>query len=299
MWTIALLTGLFATSGTARPIGKLDKIVREYYMYLDAGNIEKLDAMLAEDLMVTIPLSTEVMDKPSFKQLGMGMHTAFPDGVHKVMESLESGNTIAFKAMFTGTNRGELQGQAPTGNRVQVPFLGFWKINEQGLIVEMAIQFDQAIFQAQLAKGRSTSVPPEAIVRNFISAVDAGDLPKFRSYLAPNHQHWFGGQLLEGDELENRIQSIKTGFPDIKRSIDQVQVSGNMVTVQGLTTGTNTGPFAGQPATNHKIRFTWIGIYQLSPEGKVEKGWVEYDRANFESQLKGITTAGIPDSIKN
>ena len=41
----------------------------------------------------------------------------------------------------------------------------------------------------------------------------------------------------------------------------------------------------GRPATNNKIKVSWLGLYHLNSNGKIESGWVEFDTATLEKQL--------------
>jgi predicted ester cyclase len=45
-------------------------------------------------------------------------------------------------------------------------------------------------------------------------------------------------------------------------------------------------------ATGKAAKVSWIGIYKLDAAGKVAEGWVEFDRAMVEMQLKGDMTKG-------
>ena len=84
---------------------------------------------------------------------------------------------------------------------------------------------------------------------------------------------------------------MKSAFPDIKRTLDEVVVSGHHVTVKGWVTGTNKGTYQGQAPTGNSVKVAWLGLYKLNAEGKIQEGTVEFDTATLSSQVKGNTTS--------
>lgn len=268
----------------AKPIAS--QIVHDFYAAVDAGDFDKAATFLSDDVMVYIPFSPQAMDKMAYKQLGMGMKTGFPDMQHKVLDVSESKGMVAFKGLFTGTNTGSLQGNPPTGNRVETPFLGFLKLDKKGKITEVNIQFDVTSFNAQLMKGINMNAAAEATIRGIMAASDAGNVDQLISYFAPDAKHYFGGQLNTNDELKKRVAGFKTGFPDIRRNLEEIIVNNNVATIRGWVSGTNTGMFMGQPATGNKIKLSVLGLYKFNAEGKVVEAWVEFDGAALMAQLK-------------
>ncbi|MBK8923688.1 MAG: ester cyclase [Saprospirales bacterium] len=141
---------LALTLNQAAAQGKHETTIREFFAAVDAGNFEKVGAYLHSDLQVYMPLSPEPLNLEAYRNLGMGFKIAFPDIEHKILECAETGNAIGFKAWFSGTNTGPMMGNPPTGNRVSMPFIGFFKFDDAGKIVEINSQFDLAAFNAQL-----------------------------------------------------------------------------------------------------------------------------------------------------
>lgn len=279
---------LCAVAASAVPPGSSSQTVISFYASIDAGDFDKAAALLSDDLKAYIPFSPVALDKMGYKQLGMGMKAGFPDMKHEVLEVSEGKGSVAFKAMFKGTNTASLQGNPPTGNRVETSFLGFFKLNDKGLITEVTLQFDVAGFNAQLMKGIDPGAAAEATIRNMLAAADAGDADKFMSFWVDNGLNYFAGKPTGQNDMKARVAAFKSSFPDIRRVLDEVVVSGNTVVVKGWVTGTNKGTFMGNAPTGNAIKVSWLGFYKLNAAGKVTEGWVEFDTEMLKNQVNGV-----------
>lgn len=284
-------TLLFAQMGFASKSNA--QLIREFYTNVDKNDFDKAGALLSENIKVTIPFSPEAMTKEAYRGLGMAMAMAFPDMKHEVIAISESENTVSFKGIFSGTNKGNLMGNAPTGNWVSTPFMGYCTVNQEGKFTSMDILFDVASFNGQLMKGIDITAKNKAIVKKLLWAADEGNAEVFASLLTANHTHFINGKQGFTAEIIDRIESFKVAFPDIKRNVDEMYVDGNTVIVRGVATATHIGPFMGIAATGTKISVPFQSIYQLNMEGKVEKAWVSMDH-DFIELLKANAKNNTP-----
>jgi predicted ester cyclase len=141
--------------------------------------------------------------------------------------------------------------------------------------------------QTAISKGnKPAGADAEANVRAMLAAADQGNLEKFMSYWAPKFEVFFNGQLTSSDDMKKRVAAFRTGFPDVKRVIDEVIVNGNTVTVRGWMTGTNAGKFMGNEPTGKAIKAHLLCVFKLNGNGKIETGWVDTDMETLKSQLK-------------
>ena len=268
-------------------------IVKAYFAAIDNGNAAELEKLLADDLQANAPFAPQTMPKQAWLGVGQGFKAAFPDMQHDILDYIETGLKVAVRGVFSGKNDGPMMGNPATGNRVAVPFNTVLELNTAWKIKAVYVQFDQKQFESQLMAGLpNPSVKAELDVRAFIDAADRGDADQAASYCAANAVHYFGGEAVRGEELKKRIASFKAGFPDIKRGIEEIWVSGNTVTLRGWVTGTNTGAFKGAAATGNKINASLLAVYKLDAAGKIAESWVEFDRSTIEQQLKTGSTAG-------
>lgn len=273
-------TLLFSAMGFASKTNA--QLLREFYSNVDKNDFDKAGALLSENIKVTIPFSAETMTKEAYKGLGMAMAMAFPDMKHEVIAISESENTVSFKGIFSGTNKGMLMGNAPTGNWVSTPFMGYCTVNQEGKFTSMDILFDVASFNGQLMKGIDINAKNKELAKKLLWAADEGNAEVFSSLLAINHSHFINGKQGFTNEVIERIKSFKVGFPDIKRNVDEIYADNNTVIVRGVATATHNGLFMDIPATSTKISVPFQSIYQFNKEGKVEKAWVSMDHGFIE-----------------
>ncbi|MFN0014039.1 MAG: ester cyclase [Saprospiraceae bacterium] len=281
-----LQTATFAQSQNA------GKVVTDYFAWIDAGNIDAVGTLLTDDFVATAPFAPVPFDKMAWRGVGQGFKTAFSDMKHDITDWFANGNKVAVKGMFRGTNTGPNMGNPATGNKVQVAFNTIFELDGMGKIKSLATQFDLKSFEAQLMAGINPDAAAEATVRAMLAAADAGDSDKFMGYWAADGVNYFAGKQTSGDDMKKRILAFSMGFPDMKRHLDEVIVSGNNATVRGWVTGTNTGQFRGQAPTGNSIKVPWLGFYKLDKTGKVQSGWVEFDTQVLESQIKGSSANG-------
>jgi steroid delta-isomerase-like uncharacterized protein len=263
-------------------------IVKQYFAAVDAGRSAEVAGLLADNCMSISPIAADPMTKQAWIRVMQEFKTAFPDLQHDVAAYIESGFTVVARGVLRGLNSGPLMGNPPTGNRVSTPFNTIFELDKSWKIKAIYGQFDLKTFEAQLMAGvQGSSAATEANIRAMFAAADEGNGDKFMGFWAADGINFFSGKQTSGDDMKMRILGFKKGFPDIQRTLDEVVVSGNNVTVRGWVTGTNTGPFRNQAPTGRSIKVHWLGFYKLNEAGKIQKGWVEFDTQELERQLYG------------
>jgi steroid delta-isomerase-like uncharacterized protein len=290
-FTLTLLLALVANALFAHPnYPAPTDVVKQYFAAVDAGNAAELANLLADDCWASAPFLPQAAPKQGWLGVVQGLKTAFPDMKHDAVDCIESGNKVAVRGIATGTNTGPFMGNPPTGNRINFPFNTIFELDRSWKIKAIYVQFDQKTMETQLmADLPNPAAKAETDIRAMLAASDEGNGDKFMAYWLPEAPNYFAGKQTSGDDMKKRIGAFKTGFPDIKRNLEDVIVNGTTVTVRGWVTGTNTGPFRGQAPTGNAIKVPWLGLYKLNAAGKIEAGWVEFDTAMLESQLKGGT----------
>lgn len=268
--------------------GKYSELIKEFYAAVDAGNFDKASSYLSPDLKVYMPFSSEPYNKESYRQLGMGFKQGFPDMQHVILEATESKGVCAFKAWLSGTNTGQLQGNPPTRNHVELPFIGYIRFNSDKKFEEVSVQFDVAAFNAQLMQGvvAGPNKAGELANRFFNDIVDGqhkweilNDIlaSEFTSsaFPVPNatREQFIGG-----------IKALLAGYPDIRSTIVSQHFQGNKVISHGYWEGTNTGSFMGIPATGKKVRVEYMDIW-IENGGKLVRNEVVMDIAGLQAQL--------------
>ncbi|MBI5914624.1 MAG: ester cyclase [Bacteroidetes bacterium] len=274
-----------------------EQTILNLYAAVDAGEFDKAAAYMTDDVKVSLPFSPQVLDKTVYKQIGSSTVAGFPDSKHQVLEVISGKKSAAFKAIFSGTNTASLQGNPPTGNRVELPFLGYMKFDKKGEITSLDIQFDVAAFNAQLMKGLpDPKAVAEKNVMELYKAMDAGQVDKLNQYCAAGFK--ISNPFLPApapiEAFQGIVQGQKAAFPDMKHEVLEIVSDGKNVVTSGIYSGTNTGSMMGNPPTGNKVSVSFLVLDQLDANGKIVNRQVQFDAKSFEAQLM----AGIDPKAK-
>lgn len=112
-------------------------------------------ALYTEDVVVRDPsLPEPLKGKDNMNKNWDKWFGPFPDLQFRMVNLLSKGDTVAMELVLTGTNKGPLAGPAgtipPTNKRFELSGVGFWRVNNRGLIVEERRYLDTATMMRQL-----------------------------------------------------------------------------------------------------------------------------------------------------
>ncbi len=110
---------------------------------------ETVDELLAPDIeLPTVEPSAEP-SAAGLKQLRRAFLAGFPDLRPTIDEIIATGDWVAARVTWTGTNTGELFGQPPTGKTVSIGELEIVRFRD-GRIVDLRNAFDSEALTTQL-----------------------------------------------------------------------------------------------------------------------------------------------------
>jgi steroid delta-isomerase-like uncharacterized protein len=121
------------------------RFVEEFW---NEGNTATADELMAIDAEIHMPTG-EVVNLDELKSFAAAWRGSFPDWHSTFEELIAEGDRVAERWTGRGTHRGELQGIAPTGKRVEAPGSVFYRI-VGGKIVEFRGQLDLMSLMQQL-----------------------------------------------------------------------------------------------------------------------------------------------------
>ena len=81
------------------------------------------------------------------------------------------------------------------------------------------------------------------------------------------------------------MDMLYKAFPDMELKMADVVAEGNKVLVRFEGPGTQTGKFAGIPATNKKATWKGLVLYKID-NGKLTHAWAVWDDYGLLMQLK-------------
>jgi len=132
----------------------------------------------------------------------------------------------------------------------------------------------------------------EAVARRWYDeAINEGKLDVIDEIAAPDILH-HGGTFPDSegpDSVKGVLGALRTGFPDVKHTIEDVITEDDLVVVRWTATGTHTGEFQGVAPTGKQATWTGVGIFRFEC-GKIVEDWSEVDGVGRLQQLGVMAT---------
>jgi steroid delta-isomerase-like uncharacterized protein len=135
------------------------------------------------------------------------------------------------------------------------------------------------------------------VMRVWEEVVNQGNLDKADELFAKNYvYHNTSGQDFTGIEegVKVTVTSMKTAFPDLHCTVDDIIAEGDRVAQRWSATGTHSAEYMGVPATQNQVHMTGIVISRIE-NGKVAEDWSCGDDLGILQQLGGFLASGRTD----
>ena len=143
-----------------------------------------------------------------------------------------------------------------------------------------------------------------AVVRRMVDeAWNRGNVDVIDELCAPDCVHHAGAAgspqaQISGagtpEDTKAGIRSLRSAFPDLHISLEDVFAQGDSVACRYITTGTNRGSFMGRPPTNKRTFTTGMSYVQLN-DGKIASSWSEVDVIGL---LQDIGVLPSPEQLR-
>lgn len=136
-------------------------LIRRFYREIDAGNLEAMDELVAEDYLNHDPAPFPGLSpgRAGLKQAFKMFAEATP-GIHEVLDQVAEGDKVVTRLRATGIHQGSLAGMPASGNAMDVKAIAIHRIRA-GKIVEHWGTTDSATMLAQLGAIRLPGAPPQ------------------------------------------------------------------------------------------------------------------------------------------
>ena len=120
-----------------------------------------------------------------------------------------------------------------------------------------------------------------------------GNLDALNEVVAPNYVgHDTLGPEIHGLEgFKKRVHSLRTAFPDLHLTVEDMFADGDVVITRFNSRGTHKGNFQGIAATGKSYKISAITISRYS-DGKVVEGWIQVDALGLMQQLGVVPPLG-------
>ena len=121
-------------------------VIRRLIEAFNKHNVALLDNFMAHNF---VDHNLQVRELESYKQFETKFIKGFPDYHETIEDILAEGAKVWHRLKVTGTHTGEWRGLAPTGKKVTLTGVNFWRIVD-GKIVEREGVYDLLAFLKQL-----------------------------------------------------------------------------------------------------------------------------------------------------
>ena len=134
----------------------------------------------------------------------------------------------------------------------------------------------------------------EIILRVVEEAWNQGKMEVLDEHFAPEYvYHHFPFPDVEGLEAYKQyIADTRNSYSDLKLTVEEMIIKGDIAVVRGTFSGTNTGelPTFGIPATGKQVTFKWCNVSHRA-NGKTAEEWNYVDHLGLMQQLGFTLTA--------
>jgi len=125
----------------------------------------------------------------------------------------------------------------------------------------------------------------------FLDAFNNGNLAALDEICAPDMlDHSTAatpGQPAGLQGFKQRIAGHRTGMPDLRFTLENIIIEGDLAAFQWTMGGTNTGPYLGRPASGNAVTMVGMNMERLV-DGKIVEHWSYPDKLALMQQLGAI-----------
>lgn len=118
-----------------------------------------------------------------------------------------------------------------------------------------------------------------------LEAIDELYAPDFVLHFLPD-----GSETRGTDGLRQHVRDHRAAFPDWSEDITHIVAEGDLVVIHYVSSGTNQGPWLGEPPTGRRVQVHEVSIFRID-EGRIAEQWLLPDLLGLQRQLAG-TGAG-------
>ena len=127
----------------------------------------------------------------------------------------------------------------------------------------------------------------KAVVRRAFDEVAMGNMTTVDEIIGPEfvRHDLAGGPEAHGpDGVKRLIAGLRTAFPDLQATIDDIFSDGEKVVVRFTARGTHRGPLQGMAPTGREATWCGVNIYRVSG-GQIRETWQLADGLGLLRQL--------------
>ncbi len=127
----------------------------------------------------------------------------------------------------------------------------------------------------------------KAVIRRFVEEVQNGqDWAAYDELNDPDFVNLSAPPGMPSDRAGGKLylQAFAAAYPDAHFEIDDMIAEGDSVVTKKTFTGTNTGEFAGMPATGRQVSLQYVDIMRVR-DGRIVEHWLSMNQLSWMQQL--------------
>ena len=141
--------------------------------------------------------------------------------------------------------------------------------------------------RASANTGTSETEHNKAVIRRFVEDVQNNqDWAAYDELNDPNFVNQSAPPGVPADREGGKVylQALAAAYPDARLTIDDMIAEGDQVVTKKTFIGTNTGEFAGMPATGKHVTLQYVDIMRVQ-DGRIIEHWLSMDQLSWLQQL--------------
>jgi len=126
----------------------------------------------------------------------------------------------------------------------------------------------------------------EEAIRTFYEGMSTGETDFADELIANDYEDipLMPGQAGGPDGFKNTVAYLRSVFPDLTMTVEDVIISGDRAAVRSTARGTHRGEFLGVPATGRQVEFAAFDFHHVV-DGKFRTSWHLEDNFNLLAQI--------------
>jgi steroid delta-isomerase-like uncharacterized protein len=275
-------------------------LARRYYAELMSnGDLSFVDKYMLPEFEFSNPTHVDPYRGEEFKILVTLLRGAFPDLKFSIEHLLGEGDTVVghwtARGTHTGTPLKTLKGDIPAkGNPFVIDGMS-WLRFKDGKFVEARINEDTLGLLQQIGAIPGPERPaPSPVERNkamvqryFGDLMSQGRMEIIDEIIAERfsfHIPTLPEPIRGRDGMRGFVTGLRTGFPDIKFTVERLAAEGDKAAARWFIEGTHNGPFLGMPPTGRRVKDQGVDIFVFSG-GQITEIWVNENDLGLMKQL--------------
>ena len=280
----------------------------EFHKNFSTGDFDKNGPLVTEDIDVDSN-NVKLVGREKFVQRIERYSIPFPGLQLKDRVIIVDGNVAAVNYILQGEHKGPYGKLPPTGNKIEAMSGEVFEFSPQGLMKKLTTITELDRVESEI-KGDIKIGVFQKISLQPIEKVDSKTRAIIHAAAAQFHENFNAGknennaalavedvhinadsQMLQGKRaLLDRLQRLKTPFPDLTIHDEYVLTDGERAAVEYTMEGTHTGPLqlpdgSTLPPSGKKVRVRAIDFMDLDKAGLLKEVTVIHNENDFRTQL--------------